>query len=307
MGEQVGTQGPLWVESFLRMEGPEDNELKVLLAEDTEGKALGGLVNFACHTTVMGGEPAYSADYAGPLTEALAERHGGIFGFVQGAAGNLWCVDRRVERPLTEQGPEYSRKMAQALAGKAQEALAGGRYLRDERVRVARRVLRIPQRRPSREQIELAQWYLEKAPEDVDLDEFIRRIYGHPYAFCHNSPLIEEWFARETIGMWEWQRRAGTRELVEEVEVQAIAVGDVALVGYPAEYFVEFGLKTKAKSPFGETFVAELANGWHGYVPTEEAFAHGGYETRLGYQSRLVPEAGDRMCEAALELLCQLA
>jgi len=118
---------------------------------------------------------------------------------------------------------------------------------------------------------------------------------------------VQEWFARETIGMWEWQRRVGTRELIEDVEIQVIAVGDVAFVGYPAEYFTEFGLRTKAESPFPETFVVELADGWHGYVPTREAFAHGGYEARLGYTSRLVPEAGEQMCESALRLLACLA
>ena len=306
-GGQVGTHGPMWVEDFIRNEGPEDNELQVLLAEGADGQALGGLVNFACHTTVMGAEPVYSADYAGMLTEALAARHGGIFGFLQGAAGNLSAYDRSREGPIRELGPEYNRKMGQALADKADEALAAGRYLADERVRTAREVLHIPQRRPTREQVELAKWYLEEAPEDIDQQEFTRRIHGHDYTFYDNSATVQEWFARETIGMWEWQRRVGTRKLIEDVEIQAIAVGDVAFVGYPAEYFTEFGLKTKAKSPFAETFVVELANGWHGYVPTQEAFAHGGYEPRLGYQSRLVPEAGDRMCDTALSLLAQVS
>jgi len=107
--------------------------------------------------------------------------------------------------------------------------------------------------------------------------------------------------------MWEWQRRVGARELVEDVEVQAIALGDVAFVAYPAEYFVEFGLRTKAGAPFANTFVAELGNGWHGYVPTAEAFAHGGYEPRLGDASRLAPEAGDLMCMTGLRLLHRLA
>lgn len=307
MGEQVGTQGPLWVEHFSRMEGPVDSELQVLLAEDMEGKTLGGLVNYACHTTVMGGEPFYSADYAGELTEVLAARYGGIFGFLQGAAGNLWVRDQSHDHPWVESGPAYNRQMGSALADKAGEALARAHSLEDGPVRMARRVLRIPQRRPTAEQVALAKWYLEEAPEDIDHDEFIRRIYGHPYAFYSNGPVVEEWFARETIGMWEWQRRAGTRELYEDVEVQVIAIGNVAIAGFPAEYFTEFGLRTKAGSPFAHTLVAELANGWHGYVPTEEAFAHGGYEARLGFQSRLAPEAGDRMCEAALELLAELA
>ncbi len=306
-GEQVGTQGPEWVEDFLRREGPEDHQVLALLAEDAEGAVLGGLVNFACHTTVMGGEPVYSADYAGPLTDALQQRLGGVFAFLQGAAGNLWSVDMSHPWDRWPGGPEHAEKMGNALAGKAIEALANGREIGDGWVRVARRVLRIPQRRPTREQVELAKWYLEKAPADLDQQEFTRRIYGHDYTFYHNSADIQTWFARETIGMWEWQRRVGTRELFEDVEVQVIAVGDIAFVGYPAEYFTEFGLKTKARSPFATTFVAELANGWHGYVPTREAFEHGGYEPRLGYQSRLVPEAGDLMCDTALELLAELA
>jgi len=307
LGEQVGTQGPHWVDSFLRVEGPADHELKALVAEDMQSAILGGLVNFACHATVMGGEPVYSADYSGPLTEALAERHGGVFGFLQGASGNLWCQDRGSEDAVAARGPEYARRMGVALADKANECLAQGRYLDEPRVRVARQVLRIPQRRPTREQVELAQWYLEKAAPDLDQKAFTRRIYGHDYTFYGYSAVVQGWFCREMVGMWEWQRRVGTRELIEDVEIQVIAVGDVAFVGYPAEYFTEFGLKTKAESPFAQTFVVQLANGWHGYVPTREAFAHGGYETRFAYQSRLVPEAGDLMCDAALGLLHKLA
>jgi hypothetical protein len=170
-----------------------------------------------------------------------------------------------------------------------------------------KKVLRIPQRRPTQEQLDLARWYLEKAPANIDQLEFTRRIYQHDFTFYNNDPIIQEWFAREIISLWEWQRRLGARELIEEVEIQAFRVGELALVGFPVEYFTEFGLKIKAASPFPHTFVVELANGWHGYVPTREAFGHGGYETRLAYTSRLDPDAGDLMYEAALDLLKQLS
>jgi neutral ceramidase len=318
-GEQVGTQGPQWIEEFVRLEGPDDPELQALLAEEEDGRVLGGLVNFTCHTTVGPDQPLYSSDYPGPLTEQLAGKHGGIFAFLQGCAGNVWQVDQSVKPPKSYWGPEYTRKMGHALADKAEEALAGGRTVADPHVRMAREILRIPQRRPTREQVELAKWFLEERPDDLDLREYHYRMYGHEHTFWRDWSEVdqpeprkwvlwqEDWFARGMIGMWEWQRRVGTRELVEDVEVQVVALGDVAFVGYPAEYFVEFGLRTKAGSPFQNTFVAELANGWHGYVPTGEAFAHGGYEARFGDASRLVPEAGDAMCEAGLRLLRQLA
>ncbi|RPJ51754.1 MAG: hypothetical protein EHM21_01945 [Chloroflexi bacterium] len=308
-GEQVGTQGPQQTTDFLRNEGPEDNEIKALQMLGKDQRCLGGLVNFACHTTVMGGEPVYSADYAGPLTETLSQKFGGIFGFLQGAAGNLWSIDTRQLNTLLAKdfvGPEHAQRMGSALAEKSGEALATGCAVQGDRIAMARTVLTIPQRIVTREQVELAQWYLEKAPEDLDQQEFTRRIYGHDYTFYNNDPVVQEWFARETIGMWEWQRRSGMREVVEQVEVQVMAVGDAAFVGLPGEIFTEFGLQIKAQSPFAETFVVELANGWHGYIPTQEAFQHGGYEARLGYTSRLVPGAGERMVEAALELLAKI-
>ena len=308
-GEQVGTQGPQTIDPFLRNEGPEDNELKVVRFETPAGKGLGGLVNFACHTTVMGGEPVYSADYAGPLTDELTRHYGGIFGFLQGAAGNLWCIDTSQMTSVLARdymGADHAQRMGSALAQKASEALDSSRTVTGGRVRMAREVLRIPQRRPTKEQVELAKWYLEQAPQDINQQEFTRKVYNHDFTFFNNDAVVQEWFAREIIGMWEWQRRVGTRQLIEEVEIQVIAVGDVAFVGLPGEIFTEFGLQIKAQSPFEQTFVIELANGWHGYIPTVEAFAHGGYEPRLGYASRLVPEAGDLMCSTTLRLLHQL-
>ncbi|MHB1296817.1 MAG: hypothetical protein ACYC4R_17715 [Anaerolineae bacterium] len=304
LGEQVGTQGPLWVDDFVRMEGPEDNELQVVLAEEApSGRPLGGLVNFSCHSTVMGAQPAYSADYSGVLTAEMSRRVGGVFGFVQGACGNLWVIDRSQDRPFVEMGPEHATKMGIGLADKAVEALENATCIEEPRIRSARQVLQIAQRRPTREQVDLAKWYLERAPQDVDQDAFTRQIYGHAYTFYGNDAALQAWFCREVVGMWEWQRRQDRREIVEDVEVSALAVGDLALVGFPAEYFTEFGLRAKAASPFKATLVAELANGYHGYVPTQEAFQHGGYEPRFGYSSRLVPEAGDRMCDAGIQLL----
>ena len=89
-----------------------------------------------------------------------------------------------------------------------------------------------------------------------------------------------------------------------DVEFQAIAFGEVAIVTNPAELFSIYGVKIKQASPFEVTFVASLTNGYCGYVPTVGAFRHGGYETyRTVYTSRLAKDAGDRILQESIELL----
>lgn len=320
-GEQVGTQGPHWIPEFLRMEGPDDPELQILMIETSVGEVLGGLVNFTCHTTVGPDDPLYSADYPGSLCQALAAHYGTgtVFGFLQGCAGNIWQMNmsQRREPIYQENGSAHTHKMGEALAQKAIQAMETAHTVEGDRLLAASKTIRIPQRRPTPEQVALAKWFLEKRPADIDLQDYHYQIYGHDFTFYSNwgekgNPSVqggllwqEDWFARGLLGLWEFQRRSGSRELSENVEIQVIRVGDVAFVGYPAEYFVEYGLRTKKESPFSNTFVAELTNGWHGYVPTPEAFQHGGYEARLGDASKLLEEAGERIVEAGLSLLSQ--
>ncbi len=89
-----------------------------------------------------------------------------------------------------------------------------------------------------------------------------------------------------------------------DVPVQAIGVGPAALVGIPAEYFSDSVLAIKARSPIRHTWMLSTTNGWLGYVPAPAAFARrGGHESTLAWWSKMAPETGDRLADAALESL----
>ena len=90
------------------------------------------------------------------------------------------------------------------------------------------------------------------------------------------------------------------------VQIQALRVGDVGMVGLPGEVFVEIGLEIKRRSPFDHTMVIELANDWVGYIPTDKALQEGSYETELGTNSMAVPGTADLWIETAVKLLNDL-
>ena len=87
-------------------------------------------------------------------------------------------------------------------------------------------------------------------------------------------------------------------------EIQAICLGETALLGWPGEVFSSLGMAAKRGSPFAQTYVVGYANGSIGYVPTPEAFAEGGYEARCALH--LADHAGEVLVEESLDLLQKL-
>ncbi|MDX9978485.1 MAG: hypothetical protein RBU25_00425, partial [Lentisphaeria bacterium] len=103
-------------------------------------------------------------------------------------------------------------------------------------------------------------------------------------------------------GMPDLLERLRARRL-QPAQIQALRIGNVVYAGFPAEYFVQFGLRLKqALHPLAVQVVGH-ANGMVGYVPTQEAFARGGYETTFAASSRMAPECGDLMADAAIGIL----
>lgn len=299
---QVGTHGWTWLEGFIAMEDEPDETVRVLAARTPDGAMLGGLVNFSCHPTAMGHDPVYSADYPGALTGALEAEFGGTFSFMIGAAGDTSTPDPSSRNPESGFGSAHTAAMGAGIAARAAEAIFAARPVPGHTLTIASTTLHLAQRLATEEQCELARWYLEERPADLDELEFTRRLYGHDFTFLDGKQVGNERHAEEMLRMWEWQHGPDAR-LVEEVEIQVMVIGDVALVAMPVEIFTEFGEQIQAASPFPDTLIVTLANGSFGYVPTQHAFAHGGYEPRFAYPSRLEETAGEKMSAAATELL----
>ncbi|MCZ2154015.1 MAG: hypothetical protein LC114_08975, partial [Bryobacterales bacterium] len=88
--------------------------------------------------------------------------------------------------------------------------------------------------------------------------------------------------------------------------LQTFRIGTLAIATAPCEIFAATGLAMKAASPFKETFMIELANGYYGYLPTPEQHALGGYESWPARTAFLEIQAEPKIKASLLQLLSDL-
>jgi len=128
----------------------------------------------------------------------------------------------------------------------------------------------------------------------------------------HPQPIWKD--ATKTAVEWDWVYAATRIDLAEHVKkspmfdypIQVFRLGNTALVSVPGEPFVEEQLRIKLASPAAFTFMAHMSNAYVGYIPTLQAFARGGYETRTGQGSKLAPEALNMIGDAVIGMLKEL-
>jgi hypothetical protein len=105
-----------------------------------------------------------------------------------------------------------------------------------------------------------------------------------------------------------WWEGVRTRYEMEQneptvpVEVHVIRIGELAIATNPFEYYLDFGVQIKARSPAVQTFVVQLA-GAGTYVPTERAIAGKSYGA-IPASTPIGPEGGRELVQrtvAALE------
>jgi len=261
--------------------GPADPEVGVLSAWALDGEFLGAVVNFTCHGTVFSG--GISADWPCFMRETItnALNPEALVVFLNGACGDVTQVNN-LSLQESEFGEKWARRVGQKVGAEALKVIADAEPAELLPLASARSELKIKTREVSEQRFqECVALVKSDAPHDH-----------------------EWWFARDVLLLHEqnkWEPEA-------TCEVQAVQVGPAAYVANPAEYFCQFGLNIKQRSPFPYTWVVELANGCIGYVPTPEAMGPhgGGYEPRLALSSKLVPEAGQMIEDASVRLLQSL-
>ncbi len=276
----------------VRPAGPVNDQMSLLAFRSASGR-LTLVVNYALHLDTVGGTEV-CPDYPGYLARALQAELGPntVVLFLNGPCGDINHLDVLGGPPPTAVAHDLFMEVAREgdTAGRLGGALADAvlrllpdlQYAATWAVGETHEMLTVSVRQAPPEQLDRA-----------------RQVRDDP----HHGPLTstDELYDREALLLYEEGRTEA------ELEIQALRLGPVALVGLPNEVFTELGQEIQTRSPFADTLVVELANGCEGYLPTPRAFAEGGYEIMLARSSKLAPEAGAQVVEKALEVLGELA
>jgi hypothetical protein len=262
---------------IVRPAGPTDPEVGVLAARDGKGKVFGIVVNFACHSTVVGGDQ-FSPDYAGYLRKNLQERYGNEVPvvFLLGACGDLTQVDNQA--PGSEFGPDYADMIGRKLAGETLCVINRMSWLKQASTAAA---------------TETASLAIRPEP-NVERE---RPAFG-----LGSGDYADKVFAEERKRVAELR----TRSPRIQSEVQGLRIGPLGIATTGAGYFCEHALRIKECSRLKPTWVVSLANDYIGYVPTSQGFVAGGYEPRTARSSKLAIDAGQLLLEASLKALSRV-
>ncbi len=265
--------------------GPTDPEVLVVRIDDTEGNAIASLVNYALHPAILAGDNwLLSADWPGYALGLVERERGGVGLLLNGATGNINHIDYR--RPQQKRGFHEAHRLGTIIGAAALMGLLEAEDTTDQvSLGCASEAVTIPGRRFTEEQVQRARRLVASTAGPIKA-----QVDGVPEAL----------FAAELLKLAE------RGDYHEDVEIQALRLGDGALVAAPLELFVEYQLDLKARSPLPHTGFVGYANDYQGYVPTPEAFEQGGYEPTPSGWSKLCPEAGQMAIDAGLRLLATL-
>ncbi len=263
-----------WVgrqDGFVRPTGPFDPELPVLAFRDQDGTLKATIFNHSTHTIGTLEPGKRSPSFYGLAAQQIERECGGIVSFLEGASGST--------HNLKLTGREAMERIVQDVKA----GLDQGQPRPVLRLGAMKRAFRFHVRE------------FDEAREDEKVVEYCRE-------YIPNG-------AASTIEVFRNMRKqlAPQRGQERQTWLHVLLIGDVAIVGVPAEFFTRFGLDIKNRSPFRYTYIAELANDWIGYLPDLEAHTLGGYQTWTGFHSYAEPGTGERIVDEITAMLKELA
>ena len=271
--------------------GPEAPWVDVLRLGRADGSALGLLYTTASHPVNLRGLE-FSAELPGAAARFIGRNlDGAVALFGQGCCGDINCSPQDGTYEMTE-------RLGQLLGAAAVSAALSAEPLEGTQLACASTTIDLPLRIPTVDEAEQAlreqQDRCEKAEQDPGVTPYLLRQYRGQIDWANDYLQA----AREG------------KPRTQPFEIQTMRIGEMALVAYPGEMFVDYQLAMDRESPFSRTLTLGYSNGCIGYVPTAAAYEIGGYEITTAfryYGTLMITSACEELIrQATLQMLGHL-
>jgi neutral ceramidase len=249
----------------IRPERAIDDWLTMLDIEATDGSPIAMIVRFSCHGVCMAGQTLlWNADFVGPMREKLQEeRKPARCLFLQGCAGNIapwdyWFGNERARAHTYENRDRLGYALADAALASLPE-----HHEQNTRLRARSQTVEL-ERRQLPWSLEEIQAFIERlGPEDSAALPAVWPDDMHTATSAQRSP---ESYQRARLALYAGMKACEQQPM--PTELQALGIGDAALVGASFELFNELGEEIAAGAPFEVTLPLGYSNGYQGYLPT---------------------------------------
>ncbi len=301
-------------ERFDHIEGYEDHSLNLLATYDGAGVLIGIVVNIPCPSQESEHLFELSADFWHETRRELRARFGeNLFILPQvSAAGELTShlifENAAHDRMLQLRGRNHREEVANRIADAVERVLPVLKPTIESAPLLAHQheTLQLPMN-------ELGASDIKDARENI---ANWQKIYEVEKARLEENPALKNeprWYIplTQALNKIGWYR--GVLERSEQLqrgentfptEVHIVRLGDVAFATNPFEYYLDFAIQIKVKSPAIQTFIVQLAgNGT--YVPSARAAAGGGYGA-VPASNPVGPKGGQFLADYTVEKISEL-
>ena len=238
--------------------GPEAPWVDVLRVDAASGEPMAVVFATAAHPVNLNAL-LISAEFPGYAAQ-FVRRNLAMPLFLQGCCGDINCS-------LKDGTFEGSALLGTRLGAATLTAALDAEAVEGDVLAVNNRVVKLPLMLPDADEAEYAlaeaEASLQRAREDQNIT---------PYQLRQQYEGRVGW-AKDYV---QAARTGGNP--TEPFAIQTVRIGNLALVSYPGEMFVNYQLSLEDTSPCDKTIALAYTNGCIGYVPTADAYPVGGYE-----------------------------
>lgn len=293
---------------FRHIEGYEDHSVNIIATYDTEGQLTGLVVNVPCPPQLSESEFKLSADWWHEARQELRRRFGEELHVLPqcSAAGDLCPF------PLYEQegharmqklmGRTARQEVAERLASAVEEVLP----------HLAKAIDYAPVFRHIVQTVELTAASLTEEDSAYAKREAARWKEAYECELAKLSPASRDeprWYvaATDAYRRLHWNLNVAHRFERQQTkptlsaELHVVRLGDMAFASNPFEYYLDYGIQIKARSPAIQTFLIQLAGGGT-YVPSPRSTLGGGYGS-IPASNPVGPEGGQQLADETVAVL----